>query len=190
VTGKLRAVNARLPALVLLVLACALSACGSGGPTRTADTEGIYLELGPLKYQIQLSRQLNPSDPEDASYLRGLTAADRRVTPGQAFFAVWLRVENPTASLQQPAQSFQIADTQGKVYTPLYPDSTNVFAYRSVGVPAHSRIPLPGSPAESSPTQGAVLLFKVDAASYDNRPLVLTVANPANGEKGRADLDV
>jgi hypothetical protein len=178
-----------LPTLLIFV-ACVIAGCGSGEPTLVADTEGVYLDLGQLHYQIQLSRQLNPADPEDVAYLRGLSPADAHLSARQAFFAVWIRVENRTDRAQQPAQSFEVADTRGNVYRPLFPDATNLLAYRSQGVPAHSKIPAPGSLAESSPTQGSVLLFKVDVAAYDNRPLTLTIANPASGQSGHADLDV
>ena len=44
-------------------------------------TEGTYLDLGGLKYQVQISRLLNPSSIEDRAYLVGLNTGrgDARV---------------------------------------------------------------------------------------------------------------
>ena len=71
--------RARLRVLLLAVASLALlsglPACGNRHEVITdAETEGPYLNLGPLKYQVQISRQLNPDDLEDRVYLRGLPA--------------------------------------------------------------------------------------------------------------------
>jgi hypothetical protein len=79
--------TARVRTLTLALLvaaAAAVSGCGGTPHTLHADTEGIYLNLGPLKYQIQLSRQVNPRDVEDRSYLQGLSPADAHLSPNQA----------------------------------------------------------------------------------------------------------
>ena len=68
----------RLRPLLLLTVAAAalvLAGCGNKVEVRTvAETEGIYIDVGELKYQVQLSRIINPSEPEDAAYLQGLPA--------------------------------------------------------------------------------------------------------------------
>ena len=44
-----------------LALVGAMSACGNKtDKTLTASTEGPYIDLGDLQYQVQISRQLNP----------------------------------------------------------------------------------------------------------------------------------
>jgi hypothetical protein len=183
------------PLGVLLVLALALallgaSGCGAKSDPLNSPTEGNYLRIGHLKYQVQLSRQLNPADVEDADYLQGLAPADRALTPNQAWFAVWLRVENPSAQPRDPAYSFTITDTQGTVYLPSTLDPTNVFAYRATTIPGAGQIPDLGSKAYNSPPQGSLILFKVSVASYDNRPLTLAITDPVSGQVGRVDLDV
>ena len=70
----------RLAAITAVALAAAtsLAACGSGGEEPTAgETEGIYVNTGDLKYQVQISRQLNAADFEDRDYLTGLPVADQ-----------------------------------------------------------------------------------------------------------------
>ena len=179
-----------LGVLLCVALALGLTACGTHSDPLRSDTEGDYLRVGHLKYQVQLSRQLNPADPEDSQYLQGLSPAEQTLAPDQAFFAVWMRVENPSGQPRDPALSFTITDTQGKSYRPVVPDQTNDFAYRAVSIPPNGQIPDLSSHAYNSPPQGAVILFKVNVPSYDNRPLTLAISDPVSGQVGRVDLDV
>src|SRR5918998_6206715 len=99
----------RLPALLAAVLvALVLAACGEEegsdptGAILEGEQENTYLELGGLKYQTQISRQLNEYDTEDRDYLIGLTDEQRRLTNDQVWFAVFVRVENDHT---EPARS-------------------------------------------------------------------------------------
>src|SRR4051794_18402570 len=88
--------SVRLPILVAAVLAAALLAgCGNKEDVTTkADNEGIFIDVGPLSYQVQISRQLNPRDPEDRTYLQGIPADQVALKPDETWFAVFMRVEN------------------------------------------------------------------------------------------------
>src|SRR5918911_5244103 len=84
---------------LLLLAAVALVVSGCGGHKNTqvteAQTEGLYMDVGPLLYQVQISRYLNPADPEDAAYLKGLPSGMSPQLPkGQVWFGVWMRVQN------------------------------------------------------------------------------------------------
>lgn len=189
-----------LVAVLALVFAVALSACGkSHQHQKFGDTEGTYLSVGALNYQVQISRQLNPADLEDQAYLAGLSPSEKKLTPDQAWFAVFVRVEN-TSHQSQPAANlsdYTITDTQDTVYTPTLIDtSLNPFAYKPQDVPANGAphggiLPPLESMAATSPTNASLLLFKVKIASYDNRPLVLKIQNPTDStDSARVDLDV
>src|SRR5437764_811720 len=71
----------RLRPLALLAAASAalaLGACGNKvAVVKEGKTEGTYLNVGDLQYQVQISRALNPADVEDRDYLVGLPAAAR-----------------------------------------------------------------------------------------------------------------
>jgi hypothetical protein len=187
-----------LPALLAASAVLALSACGNADTKVTTGTyageNGVgapYLNLGQLVYQIQLSRELNATDVEDAGYLQGLTPAERALAPGQEWFGVFVQVYN-NHSVQFPAaMSMTISDTQGNVYTSLPPNPANSYAYRGGLVPAKGEIPTPDSTASFGPTQGALLLYKLHLASLDNRPLKIKIANPLDpAETVSAELDV
>jgi hypothetical protein len=194
--------SSRLRKLTLLALALvavfALSACGdshskvsTGTYAGESGANAPYLDVGPLIYEVQLSRELNPNNSEDASYLQGLGAGERRLAPGQEWFAVFVQVYNNTSQPLPSASELTISDTQGNTYTPVVPSPLNPFAYRVGTVPAKGQLPIADTTANSGPTQGALLLYKIQTVSLDNRPLQLKIVDPSNpAETASAELDV
>jgi hypothetical protein len=194
--------NSRLRHLLTVALALlavlTLAACGDSHTKVTTGTyagesgkNAPYLNVGPLEYQVQLSRQLNPANKEDQGYLQGLTPEQQKLEPGQEWFAVFMQVYNTGEHPAQAATAITISDTQGNVYTPIVPDATNAYAYRAGIVKPKSQIPEPGTTAAEGPTQGALILYKIQVVSLDNRPLEVKIVNPADQtEYASAELDV
>jgi hypothetical protein len=189
----------KLPLILAAILAAlVVSACGDSHTRITTGTyagesgaNAPYLNVGPLIYEVQLSRELNPANSEDASYLQGLTPAERKLEPGQEWFAVFMQVYNNTNNPHPAATSMTITDTQENTYTPITPDESNLFAYRAGTVEPKNQIPLPGTVADDDPAEGLVLLYKIQIVSLDNRPLVLKIVDPDNPkETASAELDV
>jgi hypothetical protein len=195
--SRLRKLPLALPALLAVL---AVSACGDSHTRVTTGTyagesgaNAPYLNVGPLIYEVQLSRELNPFNSEDAAYLQGLTPAERKLEPGQEWFAVFLQVYNNTSRELPGAStgSITITDTQENTYSPLVPNETNPFAYRAGMVPASGQLPAPGTTADDGPTAGMLLLYKIQIVSLDNRPLELKIVGPENpAEIASAELDV
>jgi hypothetical protein len=189
--------KAALLALALLV-ALALGACGESHTRVTTGTyagssgkNAPYLNVGPLVYEVQLSRELNPYNTEDASYLTGLTPAQRLLAPGEEWFGVFMQVYNNSSLPHPVATDFTITDTQGNAYTPIVPAAENAFVYRPEVLPAKSQLPAPNTVAAAGPTQGALLLYKIKVISLDNRPLILKIVDPlAPTQTASAELDV
>ena len=190
----------RISSLLALALAAVLglSACGDSHTKVTGGTyagesgaNAPYLDVGPLVYQAQLSRELNPYDTEDASYLEGLTPAQRALSPSQEWFAVFLQVFNNGSKSSPASTKLTISDTRGNVYSPVIPDQTNLYAFRGGYVPAEGRLPPADTTAATGPTQGTMMLYKIKTESLSNRPLKLRIVNPANAaQKASAELDV
>jgi hypothetical protein len=173
----------------LLATSFTLTACGKGNdPVANGEGEQIYLTLNGLKYQVQISRQLNPTDAEDRSYFQG--AADATPVNGsEAWFGVFMRVENDTSQVRTSTADFQIRDTQGNDYKPIVIADTNPFRYAPGRVePDGGLLPAAGTPAFSGPTRGGLLLFRVKRESFENRPLELIITG-ASGE-ATTPLDV
>ncbi|HYB23907.1 MAG TPA: hypothetical protein VED41_08935 [Solirubrobacteraceae bacterium] len=194
-TARLR----KLPlALTVLLVALAVGGCGSSHSRVSTGTyagesgaNAPYLNVGPLEYEVQLSRELNPTDKEDASYLQGLTPEQRKLEAGQEWFAVFIQVYNNTSQEHLASDNLSIEDAEQNRYTPIVPEESNPFIYRAGTVQANNQLPLPGTIADDDPAQGLVMLFKIQIASLDNRPLELKIVNPENpAESASAELDV
>jgi len=182
--------------LTLALLAAGSAACGNrtSEPITEGETEGIYVEVGGLKYQVQSSRQLNPLTVDDQSYLQGLAPEDADLRADEEFFAIFLRVENETQQGRPSAVDFEIRDTQENVYTPLefvQPRDRNFFVYQSGMVPPGELVPDPDSAPGERPPYGSLVLFKVRRFSLDNRPLELVVkSRQVPQTEGTVNLDV
>jgi hypothetical protein len=178
--------------LLALVAATALAACcNKEDKVLHGSTEGIYLDLGELKYQVQISRLLNPSSPEDRSYLVGLDQSQLDLPAGQEWFAVFMRVQNETDEPLPAARNYTITDTQDTKFRPIPLGPDNVFAYRAGNVGPRGLIPTADSPASEGSIQGALLLFKIPTRNLENRPLELAIASPETpGETATVDLDI
>jgi hypothetical protein len=180
---------------VVLIAALALVAAGCGNKedeTKVADSEGLYLDLGGLKYQVQISRQLNPNDVEDRSYLEGVAPALAKLGRGDSWFAVFMRVENNGDKPLPAASTFTLRDTQDNTFVPVPIARFNPFAYRAAVIPPKNNLPPAQSVAQLNESiGGSLVLFRVPVESYANRPLELTIRNPRNPhDSARVDLDV
>ncbi|MBV8940466.1 MAG: hypothetical protein JO240_01895 [Solirubrobacterales bacterium] len=187
---------ARRFAIIGAVLAAlALAACGSGKHPydATAENNGYYVRTGSIYYQLQVSRELNPFSVEDHQYLTGLPGGTTTPGPNQLWYGVFLWARNYGKQPQTTAGNadFVITDTQGDQYHPVPLDSTvNQYAWT-----ARTLAPLEAEPghdttASFGPTQGALLLFRLNTTVYDNRPLTLQIHVPGESQVSTISLDL
>jgi hypothetical protein len=184
----------RLLLLCLLAVAgTAFSACGDDkAALRTVgETEAFLLDVSGLRYQVQISRYLNPADVEDAQYLQGLPEGVRP-TKDQTWFAVFLRVQNTSSETHAMAREYEIEDTLGKTYRPVPLDrNANSFVFQPRELRPGNLEPHPDSAAGQGPIQGSLLLFRIDYESTQNRPLEFRIVSPENpDEVATVSLDV
>ena len=188
-----------IPVALSVLAVLVLGACGESHTKVTTGTyagesgqNAPYLNVGPLIYQVQLSRQLNPANSEDAGYLQGLTPAQQKLNTGEEWFGVFMQVYNThEATTHRSTDRITISDTQGNVYTPLPPPFGNPYAYRPGPVGPSSVVPPADTTAQFGPTQGSLLLFKIKVVSLDNRPLKVKIVDPLDPtETASAVLDV
>jgi len=185
-----------LTLLAVLLAGSGVTACGKHPDENArilrAETEGLYLDIDELKYQVQGSRQLNPNDLQDKPLLTAVPPAERDLHSDEVWFGVFLRVQNVTEEALRPSADIEILDTQEDVFKPLALGESNVFAYRSnKAIPAGETLPLLDTPAFDTPLQGSLLLFKLTLDALDNRPLELKIEGVhAPQQTGIIDLDV
>ena len=185
-----------LPSLATLLaaaLALTLSACGNKHEViHHAETEGIYVNVDELKYQVQISRQLNPGAiAEDRAFVEGVAGEDAELADDEVWFAVFVRIENESDEEQLPAIAYELEDQQGNSYEPVEIEESNPFHYDPSPIPPGSYVPNPDSIARQVTSIGGMLqLFKVKYETLDNRPVELVITSSSTDDVTTIDIDV
>lgn len=176
----------RALAASLLALALAVPAplAGCGAEEETEAHEGEPIELGELSYNVQITRFLNPHDPEDAAYLRGQPPAPA----GRQYLAVFMEVVNEGSEPARVAAEMRVVDTREESYGPL-PSESEYALPLGATLPAGEVLPAPGTTAATGPIKGGMVLFGVDELITENRPVELEIPGPS-GEDGVIELDI
>ncbi len=170
-----------LLALIAILLAGALSACGDGDSGESQSVAGASLvneeavegepvEVAGLSYNVQITRFLNPDDTEDSEYLVGMPPAD----PGTSYLGVFMVISNDSDDARPSATNFTVVDTLHQEFD--FVESESPYAL-DVGaeVPADGELPLPNTTAATGPNHGALVIFPVTDDVSDNRPLRLEI---------------
>ncbi len=181
---------------ILICGCCAVAAlsqvaCGrTGRPTAiSANNNGAYVVAGPITYQLQVSRELNPYDTEDRGYLAGAKAAT--LGTSDLWYAVFLWAKNQTHHPAMTASSFDILDTQGKRYYPVHINPhLNPYAWQPQTLAPSAQLPSLSTTAFFGATQGEELLFKLNVSVYSNRPLTLEIHAPGEPNPSTISLDL
>lgn len=178
-----------LALLAALPLALGLGACGNKQDRiQHGETEGIFVDVGELKYQIQISRILNPSISHDASFLEGV---EEELGEGETWFAVFVRIENESNEPIEPAEHYELEDQQGETYEPVELPATNPFHFSEEPIPPGSYAPAPDSVARQlGSIGGMLLLYKVSYATLDNRPVELVIKSDEPEDEAVINIDI
>ena len=182
---------------LLPVLACAAMAVFLPGcflepeeEEGAAHREGLDVRVGGIDYTVYITRELNPSLPDDRGYWQG-----KEAKPGFALYGVFLQACNRSDedddledATYEATDEFVVVDTQGNEYEPLEVDEENVFHYHAGPIEPGQCIPLEGSLPQQGPTGGSMLPFLFPLEAGENRPLELEIH--ADGEEGLVELDL
>ena len=173
-----------------LALAVGLGACGQVSDPVSSENDGVYVDAGPITYQMQVSRQLNQYAVEDSQYLAGLPAGQGRLTPDELWYGVFLWAKNQTNEYHTTSDTFTITDTNGDTYHPIRLDpELNGYAWTRQVLAPSAVEPEANTTASFGPTQGGLVLFKLPTSVYSNRPLTLHIF-PPNGSAATISLDL
>jgi len=174
-------------ALVLaaaLVLGVLLSGCNSSPESDLSVDEGQPMKLDELLYNVEISRFLNPRDPEDRAYLAGEPPPPNN----KLYLGVFMLIQNQADTAQQVPSDFKVVDTQGMEFKPI--PSQSLFALKLGGrVGGKDQLPAPESTAANGPIQGSMVLFLIDQAATEDRPLTLHIPS-TTGSVGEVELDI
>ena len=181
-TNRRRFTTPLLAALMLVVLALGVTACGSGDPREVE--EGEVVKIGGLKYSVIFSRFLNPNDNEDAAYLKGLAPAQNE----KNYFGVFLQVKNPTHETLKLVPELTITDSDGQKFESVPTESEFEFQF-GAEITENEWQPELDTTASSGPIQGSVVVFELPEEVSANRPLLLHIPGPPK-ESGIVILDL
>jgi hypothetical protein len=180
--------------LIAMVAAAGLLAAGCGDKISNVtqgEDEGTYVNVGPLAYQVQISRYLNPYDTEDKAYLSGLPAGTQVDKPGQLWFGVFVRIKNYSGNTQMPAAAsgYTITDTLNDTFRPVQLNrSQNWYAYTPAKILPAAWFPSQQTTAGINPINGELLVFRLPLAAVQNRPLDLHINQ--GGKSATVTLDL
>ena len=179
--------------LIALAAAGLLAAgCGDKQSVVTfAPDEGTYVQVGPLSYQVQISRYLNPGDIEDKAYLSGLPAGTQVDQKGQLWFGVFIRIKNYSKQTQipPPSSGYVIDDTEGDQFHPVALNrKLNWYAYKPEKILPAAWMPNPQTTAGINPIAGELLIFRLPLSAVQNRPLEMHISQA--GKSATISLDL
>ena len=170
-------------ALLLLALVALPVLAGCGDDKETEVNEGEPLELGDLSYNVQITRFLNPSSTEDATYLEGAPP----LKEGEQYLAVFMQIDNDGDDEAVVPYPFKIVDTRGNIY--VQDRVENDFALvPGTPIPPDGTVPGDETAARNSPIEGSMILFRIPETATENRPLQLQVLG--SDETGEIELDL
>lgn len=192
----------RLLAPLLAALALVLAGCGENGDEarkklekgQSSDgiREGLAVPVDGVRYNVYISRLINPRDPEDRQYYPG---PDPK--PGKMLFGVFIQACAPSGAGKplMTTRTLSIEDILGDTFEPIQLPDSNVFAYRPVRLNPGTCEPNQVSASAYAPTGGSMLVFEMPVQAAENRPLQLVIEGVYRGLTGqrqiaKIDLDV
>ncbi|MGH3049399.1 MAG: hypothetical protein ACRDLK_04510, partial [Gaiellaceae bacterium] len=106
-------------------------------------------------------------------------------------FGVFLWAKNQSGHTATTADKFEIVDSAGQVFTPtpLNP-GVNPFAWTPQRLSPDAIEPVADSAASDSSPGGGLILFKLNASVYSNRPLTLKIFAPGKSKASNVSLDL
>lgn len=179
---------------VLVLAPLVLAACGgsdSGGKGGEAHggeelvVEGEPFEVGPLRYNVLFSRPLNRFDVEDRDYLVG----QRPAGPDELYLGVFVEVQNTDDEKgHEIPETFEIVDTEGQKFENLETESIYRLNTGTVLGPG-DQAPAEDSTPQVGPIKAALLLYRIDQATLELRPIEMEIPGEEDGEVIRVELD-
>lgn len=169
-------------AFAVAVSGFALAACGASHEEKTGIVEGEPVHLGNLEYNVLFTRPLNVNDVEDSQYLVGQKPAG----PDQMYVGVFVKIHNTSEDEAATIpERFEIETTAGRKYENIPSDS--IYALQpGTEVEPEGNVPVIDSTPQVGPIQASMLLYLIDRASAEQRPVELYI----EGEDGPATVEL
>jgi hypothetical protein len=171
----------------LIAVVVLVAGCGDGPPPGTNAPDGTDVTQDGVDYAVQTSRELNPHDADDRTFLGGRTKG--LGAPGTTLVGVFLQARNDASAPRQALVAPQLVTAFGQTFEPLELPATDPFAYRGRRLAPGAQIPGPQSVAVESPENGAIIVYRVPTGVFvSDRPF--TIRFGASDRAASVQLDL
>jgi hypothetical protein len=131
--------------------------------------------IGGLRYSAVLGRPVDPSNPVDASIIRG---ASPHLSHGQILFGAFVTVTNHSGRALPTATRIDLRDDGGHTYLPIHLPASNRYAYTPRTLAPGTKMPRDDAAVHNLAAGGRLLLYRVPAARYSDGIFELVVHDP------------
>ena len=172
---------------VLIAAALLVAGCGDGPPPARHAPDGTDVTQDGVDYAVQTSRELNPHDADDRTFLGGRTKGLDR--PGMTLVGVFLQARNDSYTPRRAVAAPQLVTAFGEMFEPLPLPPADPFAYRGRRLAPGDQIPGPQSVATESPENGAIVVYRVPTGVFvGDRPFTMRFGANDRAESVQLDL--
>jgi len=162
-----------------------LAACG--GDEHHEVPEGEAIEVDGVRYNVMITRYLNPDMVDDRAYLgpeyAEWPAADKYL------LGVFLQIHNESGDTITIPEDLTVVDTQDRRYEPIVVDSDYALEL-GAELADGKNVPAIDSPPFYGPIQGSLLLYEIETTSAENRPLKFEIPKADGSHGGAIVLDI
>ena len=158
---------------------------GEGTDTDELAPIGASVQVGGVRYDVTIARQLNPRIEPDEELVEGYTPGD----DDALLFGVFLKACNTKEQPVRPTDRLALLAAFGTRVQPVELPDGNPFAYAPRRLEPGDCLPAEGSVADRV-IDGRMLLFEVTNDLLDQRPLGLEIVAPDGSERAVVQLDV
>lgn len=180
-------VLSRLVSAALIAAGLLVAGCGDGPPPGRNAPDGSDVTQDGVDYAVQTSRELNPEDADDRTFLGGRTKGLDR--PGTTLVGVFIQVRNEASSARRAVAAPELVTAFGETFKPLRLPATDAFAYRARRLAPGAQIPGPQSVPIESPENGAIIVYRVPTGVFvSDRPFTLQFGTSDRAASVQLDL--
>jgi hypothetical protein len=183
----MRAMLSRFVSAALIAAAVLVAGCADGPPPARDAPDGTDVTQDGVDYAVQTSRELNPADEDDRTFLGG--RVNGLSEPGMTLLGVFLQVRNAASTPRRALAAPQLVTAFGETFKPMRLPETDPFAYRGRRLAPGDQIPGPQSVATESPENGAIIVYRVPTGVFvSDRPF--TIRFGTNDRAASVQLDL
>jgi hypothetical protein len=180
--------SVRVAAVALSIAVLGLAGCGTQTPDQDAPSGNTVTQDG-VAYTVEISRTLDPLEPDDRSTIAGLPHVASLEGEDSTLVGVFLQAQNNASGVRRAIAAPELVSAEGQRYRPLPVAAGNGYDYHGGSLAAGAVIPGPTSLGAQSATDGAALVYRVPTSVFlTNRPFTIAFGTGSHAASVQLDL--